>query len=80
MRHGARVGSDREQKLARTATAAAGEPAEPAEPVGATLGRYRLERELDATLPPGADVTGSAPSTPLAGLTVTGSLLGTRRT
>jgi hypothetical protein len=42
------VGSDREQELARTATAAASEPAGPTAPVGATLGRYRLERELGA--------------------------------
>jgi hypothetical protein len=39
------VGSDREQELARTATAAVSAPAAPA---GATLGRYRLERELGA--------------------------------
>ncbi|HEX8113371.1 MAG TPA: serine/threonine-protein kinase, partial [Kofleriaceae bacterium] len=42
------MGSDREQELARTATAAASAPAEPAEPFGANLGRYRLERELGA--------------------------------
>ncbi|HEX3474535.1 MAG TPA: serine/threonine-protein kinase [Kofleriaceae bacterium] len=42
------MASDREQELARTATAAASAPAEPTEPVGATLGRYRLERELGA--------------------------------
>jgi tRNA A-37 threonylcarbamoyl transferase component Bud32 len=45
----AHVGSDREQELARTATAAASAtPADPPVPLGATLGRYRLERELGA--------------------------------
>jgi predicted Ser/Thr protein kinase len=49
MRYGRRVGSDREQELARTITAAASStPADPAMPLGATLGRYRLERELGA--------------------------------
>jgi len=49
VRYRAEVGSDREQDLARTATAAASAMApEPAAPVGATLGRYRLERELGA--------------------------------
>ncbi|HEX3757613.1 MAG TPA: serine/threonine-protein kinase [Kofleriaceae bacterium] len=42
------MGSDREQELARTATAGATASDAPAEPVGATLGRYRLERELGA--------------------------------
>ena len=45
------MGSDREQELARTATAVGSAPAEPAgsaEPGGSTLGRYRLERELGA--------------------------------
>ncbi|HEX7842699.1 MAG TPA: serine/threonine-protein kinase, partial [Kofleriaceae bacterium] len=40
--------SDREEELARTATAAASATVVAAEPVGATLGRYRLERELGA--------------------------------
>src|SRR3954466_15735922 len=49
MRYGRRVGSDREQELARTATAAASATtADPPVPLGATLGRYRLERELGA--------------------------------
>jgi predicted Ser/Thr protein kinase len=49
MRYGRRVGSDREQELARTATAAASAaPADPQMALGATLGRYRLERELGA--------------------------------
>jgi tRNA A-37 threonylcarbamoyl transferase component Bud32 len=49
MRYGRRVGSDREQELARTATAAAsGTPDDPPVSLGATLGRYRLERELGA--------------------------------
>jgi predicted Ser/Thr protein kinase len=39
---------EREQELARTATAPGSAAVEPAEPVGATLGRYRLERELGA--------------------------------
>ena len=42
------MGSDREQELARTATAAASGAEQPAEPAGGTLGRYRLERELGA--------------------------------
>jgi len=45
------VSGDRDDDLARTATAPVGSttaPAPPAEPVGATLGRYRLERELGA--------------------------------
>ena len=42
------MGSDREQELARTLTAAPSAPPGPAAPVGATLGRYRLERELGA--------------------------------
>ena len=42
------VGSDREQELARTMTAP-GRPASPTtESIGATLGRFRLERELGA--------------------------------
>src|SRR5215470_10802797 len=49
MRYGRRVGSDREQELARTATAAASAtPDDPPVSLGATLGRYRLERELGA--------------------------------
>ena len=49
MRYGRRVGSDREQELARTATAAASATtADPPVSLGATLGRYRLERELGA--------------------------------
>ena len=49
MRYGRRVGSDREQELARTATAAAsGATDDPPVSLGATLGRYRLERELGA--------------------------------
>src|SRR5215470_2221675 len=49
MRYGRRVGSDREQELARTATAAAGGATDdPPVSLGATLGRYRLERELGA--------------------------------
>ncbi len=42
------MAADREDELARTATAPAGSstPATPAEAIGATLGRYRLEREL----------------------------------
>jgi tRNA A-37 threonylcarbamoyl transferase component Bud32 len=49
MRYGRRVGSDREQELARTATAAAsGAMDDPPVSLGATLGRYRLERELGA--------------------------------
>jgi predicted Ser/Thr protein kinase len=42
------VGSDRDQDLARTATAVASAPPGAADAVGATLGRYRLERELGA--------------------------------
>ncbi|HEX3481674.1 MAG TPA: protein kinase [Kofleriaceae bacterium] len=43
------MGSDREQELARTATAAAsGATTDPPVSLGATLGRYRLERELGA--------------------------------
>jgi hypothetical protein len=42
------VASDREQELARTATAEVSAPTGPAEPLGATLGRDRLERELGA--------------------------------
>jgi len=42
------VGSEREQDLARTATATGSGGAVTAEPVGVTLGRYRLERELGA--------------------------------
>ena len=42
------MGSDREQDLARTATAPGSAPAGAAEGVGAMLGRYRLERELGA--------------------------------
>jgi predicted Ser/Thr protein kinase len=42
------VGSDREQDLARTATAAASATPAATDTVGATLGRYRLERELGA--------------------------------
>jgi predicted Ser/Thr protein kinase len=49
MRYGRRVGSDREQELARTATAAASATsADPPVSLGATLGRYRLEHELGA--------------------------------
>ncbi|HEY6177251.1 MAG TPA: protein kinase, partial [Kofleriaceae bacterium] len=42
------MGSEREQDLARTATAPGSAPTGAAEPVGETLGRYRLERELGA--------------------------------
>jgi len=42
------VGSDRELDLAQTATAAASATVGATEPVGTTLGRYRLERELGA--------------------------------
>jgi predicted Ser/Thr protein kinase/cell fate (sporulation/competence/biofilm development) regulator YlbF (YheA/YmcA/DUF963 family) len=46
------VGTDRDDELARTATAPVGstgtQPAAPADPVGPTLGRYKLERELGA--------------------------------
>ena len=49
MRYGRRVGSDREQELARTATAdASATNPDPLVSLGATLGRYRLERELGA--------------------------------
>ena len=49
MRYRRAVGSDRELDLAQTATAAAaGSTVGATEPVGATLGRYRLERELGA--------------------------------
>src|SRR3954466_10270593 len=49
MRYGRSVVSDREQELARTATAAASAtPADPPVALGATLGPYRLERELGA--------------------------------
>src|SRR6188472_3154832 len=44
------VGTDRDDELARTATAPVGsstsQPVAPADPVGPTLGRYKLEREL----------------------------------
>ena len=44
------MGTDRDDELARTATAPVGstgtQPAAPADPVGSTLGRYKLEREL----------------------------------
>ena len=49
MRYPAGVASDRDEDLGRTATAPANPsraPEDLAEPVGATLGRYRLEREL----------------------------------
>jgi predicted Ser/Thr protein kinase len=48
LRYGRCVGSDREQELARTATAAASTRTEPGALVSATLGRFRLERELGA--------------------------------
>src|SRR3954469_25627609 len=49
MRYGRSVASDREQELAGTMTAAARTAtADAPVPLGATLGRYRLERELGA--------------------------------
>ncbi|MDQ3337273.1 MAG: serine/threonine protein kinase, partial [Myxococcota bacterium] len=46
------MGTDRDDELARTATAPVGstgtQPLSPADPVGPTLGRYKLERELGA--------------------------------
>ena len=44
------MGADRDDELARTATAppSTSQPAAPATPIGPTLGRYRLERELGA--------------------------------
>ncbi|HEV7555918.1 MAG TPA: serine/threonine-protein kinase, partial [Kofleriaceae bacterium] len=40
--------ADRDDEMARTATAppSTSQPVKPAQPIGATLGRYRLEREL----------------------------------
>ncbi|HEX7836251.1 MAG TPA: serine/threonine-protein kinase, partial [Kofleriaceae bacterium] len=52
MRYRPCMGGDREQDVGQTATeaasAAVGEAARTAEPLGATIGRYRLERELGA--------------------------------